>query len=67
MQFKSPDCQIVKIYPNYSGTRVVCFDNKGTAYLFEAAQEKLSPLEHFPQRVEKVRRGGGPPPQLTSY
>lgn len=54
VEFKPAECQIVKIYPNFSGTRVVCFDNKGLAYLFEAAQEQFLPLEHFPSRAEKV-------------
>ncbi|EAR82687.2 WD40 repeat protein (macronuclear) [Tetrahymena thermophila SB210] len=54
VEYKPADCQLVKIYPNFSGTRVVCFDNKGSAYLFEPAQEQFYPLEHFPQRAEKV-------------
>lgn len=54
VEYKPADCQIVKIYPNFSGTRVICFDSKGLAYLFEAASEQFFGLEHFPERAEKV-------------
>ena len=36
-----PDSQINRFFNNFSGTRCICFDNKGQSYLFEASTENL--------------------------
>ncbi|EGR31945.1 WD repeat protein [Ichthyophthirius multifiliis] len=45
---------IIRIYPNFSGTRIVCIDNKGLAFVFETASEQFLPLQNFPQRTERI-------------
>jgi len=38
LEFKN-DYSFVRIFPNFSGTRCICINNKGQGFLFESSLE----------------------------
>eukprot|EP00357_Protocruzia_adherens_P031508 CAMPEP_0115034576 /NCGR_PEP_ID=MMETSP0216-20121206/40747_1 /TAXON_ID=223996 /ORGANISM="Protocruzia adherens, Strain Boccale" /LENGTH=1399 /DNA_ID=CAMNT_0002413515 /DNA_START=36 /DNA_END=4235 /DNA_ORIENTATION=- len=48
------DIQIMKMFPNLPGTRIVLTDIKGSGFLFNPVDESLITLENFPGSLEQV-------------
>jgi WD repeat-containing protein 19 len=48
------DLNIIKMYANKSGTRLVAIDSKGLGYLFEPSSEAFRQIADFPEKVERV-------------
>lgn len=42
------------MFPNISGTRSICINNKGQGFLFEASTELLTKISVFPEKTERV-------------
>jgi WD repeat-containing protein 19 len=48
------DMGITKIFPNLSGTRIVCITTKGHGYFFETANESMQRVAGFPEKTERI-------------
>ncbi|CAK84014.1 unnamed protein product (macronuclear) [Paramecium tetraurelia] len=53
IEFKN-DYSLTKIFPNISGTRSICINNKGQGFLFEASLELLTKISEFPEKTERI-------------
>ncbi|CAD8171970.1 unnamed protein product [Paramecium pentaurelia] len=53
IEFKN-DYNLTKIFPNFSGTRSICINNKGQGFLFEASNELLTKISEFPEKTERI-------------
>ncbi|CAD8104509.1 unnamed protein product [Paramecium primaurelia] len=48
------DYNLTKIFPNFSGTRSICINNKGQGFLFETSLEILTKIPIFPEKTERI-------------